>query len=143
VSPPRVALVREPLEVAVLIAAAGRPQAGAVSVFLGTVRSPNLGRDVLHLDYEAHAPMAVAQMELIVEAAAAQWEGCRAWLHHRLGRLRPGEASVAVVVSTPHRGDAFAACRYIIERLKTDVPIWKRETFADGSVWVGAPPPSA
>ena len=140
---PPVALVSTPLDVAALTEAANRPEAGAVCVFVGTVRSPNLGREVLYLDYEAHAPMAEAQMRHIVEDAADRWPGCQARLHHRLGRLAPGEASVVIVVSALHRGDAFEACRSVIERVKTDVPIWKKEVFGDGSVWVGAPPPNS
>ena len=141
--PPPVALVREPILTAELEAAAVRPEAGAVCTFQGTVRSPNLGRDVDYLDYEAHEPMALAQMQRIVDDTAAQWEGARVFLHHRLGKLMPAEPSVVIVVSTPHRGASFEACRHVIERLKVDVPIWKKEVFADGSVWVGAPPADA
>jgi molybdopterin synthase catalytic subunit len=137
--PETAALVRGPISVADLEAAAAHPRAGAVCTFQGTVRSPNQGRDVLHLEYEAHETMALARMQRIVDDTRDRWDGARVFLHHRLGRLFPGEPSVVIVVSTPHRAASFEACRHVIERLKEDVPIWKKEVFADGSTWVGAP----
>jgi len=93
---------------------------------------------VLHLEYEAHEAMALARMERIVNEVESR-PGCRAFLHHRLGRIRPGETSVVAVVSAGHRGEAFDACRRVIEELKHEVPIWKKEVFTDGSRWVAAP----
>lgn len=110
---------------------------GAICTFQGTVRSPNAGRDVQYLDYEAHEPMALAQMQKIVDETEAKWEGSLVRLVHRLGRVDPGVPSVVIVVSCPHRAASFEACRYVIERLKEDVPIWKKEVFSDGSSWVG------
>jgi molybdopterin synthase catalytic subunit len=138
-APPAVRLTREPLDGSLLKSAAVHAAAGAVVVFEGTVRSPSHGRDVLHLEYEAHEPMALAQMERIVSEARERWPVIALFLHHRLGRIEVGEASVVAVASCPHRGEAFEACRHLIERLKADVPIWKKEFFADGGVWVGAP----
>ncbi len=138
-SPPEVLLTSEPLDVAALERAAPVASAGAVIVFAGIVRSPSQGRDVDHLVYEAYGPMAESQMRRIVAEAREKWPVAAAFLHHRLGRLEVSEASVVAVVSAPHRAQAFEACRYLIERLKADVPIWKKEVFTDGSEWVGAP----
>lgn len=136
---PRARLTHEPLDARELREEAAAPTAGAVVVFEGTVRSPSGGRVVTHLEYEAHEPMALAQMERLLEETAAQTGVASLWLHHRLGRVEVGEASVVAVAVSPHRAEAFTACRAMIERLKADVPIWKKEYFADGSVWVGAP----
>jgi len=138
-APPAVALTREPLDGGALKRAAYRKAAGAVTVFEGTVRSPSMGRDVDHLEYEAYEAMALAQMERIVEETRERWPVAAVFLHHRLGSIGVGEPSVIAVASAPHRDQAFAACRHLIERLKADVPIWKKECFTDGSVWVGAP----
>lgn len=138
-APPRVRLTREPLSGNALKQAAIRPGSGAVTLFEGTVRTPSMGKDVVRLEYEAYEEMALAQMERIVTETEAGWPGVRAYLHHRLGPLAVGEASVVAVASAPHRGESFEACRNLIERLKHDVPIWKKEIFTDGTVWVGAP----
>jgi molybdopterin synthase catalytic subunit len=110
---------------------------GAVLSFLGVVRDHARGRRVLHLDYEAYPPMAEVQMELLFEEARARFGLERALVVHRTGRLAIGEAAVAIVVATPHRAAAFDACRHLIDRLKETVPIWKKETYADGSAWIG------
>lgn len=136
---PEVHLGPEPLDGEALKRAAADPAAGAVTVFEGTVRSPSEGRDVLYLEYEAYAEMATAQMKRILAEARKEWPVTALYLHHRTGRVEVGEPSVVAVASAPHRPEAFAACRFLIERLKADVPIWKKEFFADGSVWVGAP----
>ena len=137
--PPVVLLTRAPLDGARLEAAARRAEAGAVVLFEGTARSPSGGREVLHLEYASHEPMALAQMERIVAEARSRWPLTAVFLHHRLGRVGIGEASVVAVASSPHRDEAFAACRHLVERLKAEVPIWKKEFFTDGSSWVGAP----
>ncbi len=136
---PAVLLESSPLDGEAIKRAAYRDPAGAVVLFEGAVRSPSEGRDVDHLEYEAYEAMAVTQMEKIVEGARSEWPLTAAYLHHRLGRVEVGEASVVVVVTSPHRPEAFEACRWIIERLKADVPIWKKEFYSDGSIWVGAP----
>jgi len=136
---PPVRLTRDPLDAEALREAAAAAGRGAAVVFAGTVRSPSLGKEVLYLEYEAYEAMARAQMERIVTETVARHPGSAAFLHHRLGRIEVGEASVVAVAATPHRAEAFAACRDLIERLKADVPIWKKEVFADGSVWTGAP----
>lgn len=122
------------------------PEAGAVSVFLGVVRDNTAGRPVVALEYEANVPMAEAKLKEIGEAVHQRWPGVQqVAMLHRIGRLAIGEASVAIAVSAAHRREAILACHYAIDRLKETVPIWKREIFEDGAVWVGlqgeSPPP--
>ena len=109
---------------------------GAVAAFLGVVRNHNLGRSVRYLEYEAYVPLAQKSFERISAEVDARWPGVRLALHHRVGRLEIGEASVAIAAASPHRADAFAACRYAIERVKQIAPIWKREFFEGGDVWI-------
>lgn len=113
------------------------PDCGAVVSFVGVVRDRNQGQPVLALEYEVFAPMALKVFAGIEAEAGARWPGARLAIHHREGRLLPGEVSVVIAAAAPHRADAFDACRHAIEALKQDAPIWKRETHPDGSVWVG------
>jgi molybdopterin synthase catalytic subunit len=136
----------EPLSADAVVGAVTVPEAGGVAVFLGIVRGQTGGRPVVALEYEGHVPMAEAKLAEIGETVRQKWPGvCRVALVHRLGRLAVGEASVAIAVSAAHRGEAFEACRFAIDTLKAIVPIWKREIFEDGAVWVGlqgeTPPP--
>jgi molybdopterin synthase catalytic subunit len=114
--------------------AAGRD--GAVTTFLGLVRNHNAGRRVRYLEYEAYEPLALKSFERIAAEIGRRWPSVRLGLHHRVGRLEIGEASVAIAASSAHRADAFAACRYAIERVKQIAPIWKREFFEGGDVWI-------
>jgi molybdopterin synthase catalytic subunit len=134
---PQVRLVREPIDVASL--AATTPGDGAACLFVGVVRNENGGRPVLRLEYEAYEEMAVRLMEEIAAETVARFPVTAVRLVHRLGRLEIGEASVAVAVSSPHRAEAFAACRFAIDTLKSKVPIWKKEFYADGSAWLDGP----
>jgi molybdopterin synthase catalytic subunit len=109
---------------------------GAITTFLGLVRNHNQGRRVQYLEYEAYEPLALKAFARIDEEVRRRWPGVRLALHHRIGRLEIGEASVAIVTASPHRGDAFAACRYVIERVKQIVPVWKHEHFDGGDVWI-------
>ena len=109
---------------------------GAVATFVGLVRGENLGRKVAFLEYEAYEALALKAFARIDEEARAAWPSITLGLHHRTGRLEIGEASIAIVVASAHRGEAFAACRYAIERVKQIVPIWKREHFDGGEVWL-------
>jgi len=113
------------------------PHSGATLVFVGTVREWTKGKRTVLLEYEAYPEMAVAQMEVIGREIEAQWPGARTAIVHRVGRVEITEASVIIAVATPHRADAFAACRHAIERLKQIVPIWKKEIWEDGEEWVG------
>ena len=131
------ALVLEPLVAAVGTAdGAALGTDGAVVTFVGLVRNHNLGRAVQHLEYEAYEPLALRAFERIVGEITGRWPGVRLALHHRTGRLDIGEASVVIAAASPHRADAFSACRYAIERVKQIAPIWKREVFVGGEAWV-------
>lgn len=121
-----------------LVAHVGRPDAGAIATFLGTTRSSNRGRRVLELEYEAYESMAVAEFEKIAERARARWELCEVAIVHRIGSVPIGETSVAIAVSAPHRAEAMKACRFAIDELKHVAPIWKKERFEGGEVWVGS-----
>jgi molybdopterin synthase catalytic subunit len=109
---------------------------GAVATFLGMVRNHNVGRSVRYLEYEAYEPLARRAFERISDEVKTLWPGVRLALHHRIGRLDIGEASVAIAAASAHRADAFGACRYTIERVKQIAPIWKREFFEGGDVWI-------
>jgi molybdopterin synthase catalytic subunit len=114
------------------------PGAGGLVIFAGVVRNQTDGRPVKFLEYEAHAPMAEAKMREIGAEIRARWPGVRrVAMLHRIGRLEIGESSVLIAVSAAHRGEAFEACRYAIDTLKRTVPVWKKEHFEDGEVWVG------
>ena len=132
-----VILTEEPLDSDALAKSACSNAAGAVCVFTGTVRDTHKGKSVRCLDYEAYGPMAERKMVEIEAAMRERWPVVECVLAHRTGHLVLGEASVVVAVSCPHRADAFEACRFGIDAIKADVPIWEKETFADGSSeWV-------
>jgi molybdopterin synthase catalytic subunit len=132
-----VRLTHEPIDVGALTPAPAED--GAVCLFLGVVRNENGGRPVRHLEYEAYEEMARPLMEQIAAEARRRWPVTEVRIVHRLGRLEIGEPSVAVAVTAPHRGAAFEACRYAIDTLKATVPIWKKEFYADGAVWLEGP----
>lgn len=111
--------------------------AGAVVGFVGTVRDHTGPHDVVALEYEAYVEMAERYLRKIGDEISERWPDARAAILHRIGRLDVGEASVVIAVAAPHRADAFDGCRHAIERLKADVPIWKKEIRKDGSIWVG------
>ena len=139
-TPPLLAIGRAPLTLEPLTAAIVEHENtgsdGAIAAFLGLVRNHNAGRRVRYLEYDAYEPLALKVFERIAGEVEARWPGARLGLHHRLGRLEIGEASVAIVASSAHRADAYAACRYAIERVKQIAPIWKREYFDGGDVWI-------
>jgi molybdopterin synthase catalytic subunit len=132
-----VRLTREPIDVGALTPA--NAEDGAVCLFLGVVRNENGGRPVRHLEYEAYEEMARPLMEEIEAEACRRWPVTDVRIVHRLGRLEIGEASVAIAVTAPHRAAAFEACRFAIDTLKATVPIWKKEFYADGEVWLEGP----
>ena len=133
---PLTAITTAPLDANALARALDTTGIGAVTTFLGLVRDHNLGRRVLHLEYEAYDALALRGLDRIVTEAAAQWPAVRLAIHHRTGRMEIGEASVAIAAASPHRADSFAASRYAIERIKQIAPIWKREFFEGGDVWI-------
>jgi molybdopterin synthase catalytic subunit len=139
---PRLAVTREPLAVeplAALLEAEGQAHGegcGALCTFVGVVRATHAGRRVRYLEYEAFEPLALKAFERIADEIDAEWPAARVAIHHRIGRLDVGQASVVVVASAAHRAEAFEACRYAIERVKQIAPIWKHEFFTDGDAWV-------
>jgi MoaE-MoaD fusion protein len=131
----KIALVRQPIDAAALLAEAKAPEDGAIVVFDGVTRCQTRGRATLYLDYEAYEEMAVKQMTLIATQAREKFGVRRVAIVHRLGKLEISESSVLIVVSSAHRGAAYEASRWLIDTLKTKVPIWKKEYFVDGAEW--------
>ena len=113
---------------------------GGIVVFVGTVRNQTKGKPVLKLDFEAYEPMAIAEMRKIAAQAVEKFSLKKMAIHHRVGMLEIGEIPVIIAVSAAHRGAAFDACEFAIDTLKETVPIWKKEVFEDGEVWVSATP---
>ena len=135
-----VALTRDRIDAEKMVAAAKSGEDGAVVVFDGIVRNHTRGRRTLHLDYEAYEEMALRQMRELGLKAQERFGVRQVTMVHRLGRLEIGETSVLIVVASAHRSAAFEACRWLIDTLKQTVPIWKKETFADGAVWAPGEP---
>ncbi len=133
---PFVLLTRDELDRDDLIRRVAHPSAGAIVTFEGVVRDHARGRAVEFLEYEAYAEMAESRMRAIAEEAKTRWGTERIAIAHRFGRMAVGEISVIIVVASPHRAEAFDACRFIIDTLKTTVPIWKKEIGPDGAEWV-------
>jgi molybdopterin synthase catalytic subunit len=137
-SVPLVAVAPGVLDLAALISevASSRTGDGAIASFVGLVRDHNQGRRVSFLDYEAYEPLAIRALNRILDEIRHAWPDTRVGVHHRTGRIEIGEASIIIVAASPHRANAFAACRYTIERVKQIVPIWKHEHFEGGDVWL-------
>ena len=135
---PLLAIGPDPLDLQRLVSALGDGDGrdGAVVTFLGLVRNHNAGRSVRYLEYEAYEPLALKAFARIADEVRERWPSAAIALHHRVGRLDVGEASVAIAARSAHRADAYAACRYAIERVKQIAPIWKREFFEGGDVWI-------
>jgi molybdopterin synthase catalytic subunit len=114
--------------------------AGGIVSFVGTVRNQTQGRAVVRLEFEAYAPMAVKELTKIAQMAVTQFGVQRVSIHHRVGVLTVGETAVVVAVSAAHRASAFEACAFCMDTLKQSVPIWKKEIFEDGEIWVSAHP---
>lgn len=133
-------VVDRPLSLDEVIRAVSSEERGGLVTFTGLVRDQTRGRRVLRLEYEAYAPMAERKLEEIGGEVAERWPGAKLAIVHRTGTLAPGEAAVVIAASAPHRKEAFRACEYAIDRLKEDVPIWKKELYEDGEVWVGLGP---
>ena len=117
-----------------------RSSAGGTCIFIGTVRDATKGRSVRGLEFEAYEPMAISEMQKIAGTAMETWPVLKVAIHHRIGTLDIGEIPVVIAVSAAHRQAAFEACQYCIDTLKETVPIWKKEIFDDGEVWVSAHP---
>jgi MoaE-MoaD fusion protein len=137
VSETRFWLTGDRLDPAAVAALVEDPGCGAVVTFVGNVRRENDGREVDYLEYEAYPGMAEAKMAEIGHEIQQRWGLDRVAIAHRLGRCEVGEASIVIAVASPHRREAFEACHYAIDRVKEIVPIWKREVWRDGAVWIG------
>jgi molybdopterin synthase catalytic subunit len=133
---PIIQITHEPLDRDALLASVSDPGVGGIVVFEGVVRDNARGKQIRYLEYDVYPEMAVQQIREILAEAERRWHVDRVAVAHRIGRLEIGEASVIIVVATPHRAEAFDACRYIIDTLKTTVPIWKKEVATNGEEWV-------
>jgi molybdopterin synthase catalytic subunit len=129
-------IVDKNIDVVELLASVSVPEAGGIDMFLGTTRNHSKGKKVVRLEYEAYSPMALRMMSEIESEIRKRWNIQKISIVHRIGAVPVMEASVAIAVSAAHRKEAFEACRYAIDELKKRVPIWKKEIFEDGEVWV-------
>lgn len=136
----RYRLSDEPLSLDAVVRAVSHRNAGGIATFCGNVREHSRGEVIRYLEYDAYRPMALRALRTIGAAIEDEVPGARVAIHHRLGHLEVGEAAVVIAASAPHRAEAFDACRTAIERLKQDVPIWKREVSESGAEWIGSGP---
>lgn len=130
----------EPLDAQECIGKVTSPECGGIDVFIGTVRNATKGNTVIRLEFEAYERMALKEMQKLANEATEKWSVNNIVIHHRVGALEVGDIPVIICVSAAHRDAAFDACRYIIDTLKQTVPIWKKEIFENGEVWVAAHP---
>ncbi|MHA6250913.1 molybdenum cofactor biosynthesis protein MoaE [Oceanobacillus sp. CAU 1775] len=130
-------IVESPINVEEMIAKVTRPEAGAITTFIGAVREWTHGRRTIYLEYQAYIPMAVKKLAEIGDEVQEKWSDTVVAISHRIGRLEISEAAVVIVVSSPHRKAAYEANEYVIERIKQIVPIWKKEHWEDGETWIG------
>ncbi len=137
---PLVHITAEPIIPQEVIDLVRADAAGALNVFIGTVRNSTQNKAVVKLVFEAYERMAIKEMQKIIDRAKERWPVTAMAIHHRVGELGIGDLPVVIAVSTPHRQQGFAACQYAIDTLKETVPIWKKEIFADGEQWVSAHP---
>ncbi len=129
-----------PINIQKIIDSVTTPESGGIDVFIGITRNHSKHRPVLFLEYEAYEPMALKTMDQIEQEARSKWQLHKVAIVHRIGKVDVGESSVAIAVSSAHRKEAFEACRFLIDKLKQTVPIWKREYFADGTIeWSQSP----
>ena len=127
----------KPINLQELVDCVTDPEAGAIATFIGTTRNNNEGRKVIALDYEAYPEMAEKELIRLGEEARKKWQICRMAIVHRVGPVQITEPSVMIAVSAAHREAAFAACRFAIEEIKKTVPIWKKEVYEGGEIWIG------
>jgi len=130
----------QPIDKNKIISAAESLEAGALNVFIGTVRAKTADKKVIRLEYECYKPMAVSEIEKIFEEASQRWPILKVAISHRIGILQLGDEAVVLAVSTPHRKESFEVCQFIIDTLKQTVPIWKKEVYEGGEEWVSAHP---
>ncbi len=130
-------VTRKPLDTEAITSTVRASANGGIVTFLGTTRDETDGRRVLYLEYEAYQGMAEKMLARVAQEVRERWGITDLAIAHRLGRLEIGEVSLVVAAASPHRAEAFAACQYVVDRIKQNVPIWKKEVFEDGEVWVG------
>jgi molybdopterin synthase catalytic subunit/molybdopterin converting factor small subunit len=130
-------VTEEPLSLEAVVAEVADERAGGIATFTGTVRRQSRGREVTHLEYESYAEMAEDVMAKLAAELESRYDLCAVAVHHRVGRVEIGEASVVIAVSAPHRQDALAACKDAIDTLKETVPLWKKEVYEGGEEWIG------
>lgn len=130
-------LTDEPLDLAAAVREVATEEAGAIATFVGTARRRSRGRTVVRLEYEAYAEMAEQVMAELADELKRRYELCEVAIHHRVGQVGIGEASIVIAVSAPHRADALAACKDAIDTLKETVPLWKKEVYEGGEEWIG------
>lgn len=133
-------ITNTPIDRTKIIQAVESFEAGAQTIFIGTVRSKTSEKKVIRLEYECYEPMAEKEIEKIIDAANSKWPILKVAISHRIGTLKIGEDAVVVAVSTAHRKESFEACQFIIDSLKQTVPIWKKEIFEGGEEWISAHP---
>ncbi len=133
---PIIQITQDKLDRETLIDAVSHPSMGGIVVFEGVVRNNARNKTIRYLEYEVYTEMAIPQIRSIITEAQQRWGVERLAVAHRTGRLEIGETSVIIVVASPHRAEAFEACRYVIDTLKQSVPIWKKEVATDGEAWV-------
>ncbi len=131
-------IVKIPIDIAEVIKSVSNPKAGAIDAFIGTTRDNFEGKPVLFLEYEAYEEMALFTIQKLVDEAFSKWNLCSVSLVHRVGRVDIGDVSIVIAVSSPHRNEAFEACRFLIDNVKKTVPIWKKEHFEGKNTWVGS-----
>ena len=131
-------VTEKPLDPTAFTQAVKSPSSGAVITFLGTTREETAGKKVLYLEYEAYDPMAEEKLQEICDEIRQKWNINEIAIGHRVGKLEIGEISLVVALSSPHRNEAFESCIYLVDRLKETVPIWKKEVFEDGEIWIDA-----
>ena len=131
-------VTEKPLDPTAFTEAVKSPSSGAVITFLGTTREETAGKKVLYLEYEAYDPMAEEKLQEICDEIRQKWNINEIAIGHRVGKLEIGEISLVVALSSPHRNEAFESCIYLVDRLKETVPIWKKEVFEDGEIWIDA-----
>lgn len=130
----------QPIDKNKIMSAAESLEAGALNIFIGTVRAKTADKKVIRLEYECYEPMAVSEIQKIFEEASQRWPILKVAISHRIGVLQLGDEAVVLAVSTPHRKESFEACQFIIDTLKQTVPIWKKEVYEGGEEWVSAHP---
>lgn len=133
-------ITKHKIDISRMIAHVSDEGAGATDVFIGTTRNKTSDKRVVRLDFEAYEPMAIKEIQKIIDRAKDQWPILKYSVVHRVGTVAIGEEAVVIAISTPHRQAAFESCKFVIDELKKSVPIWKKEIFEDGEVWVAAHP---